>query len=162
MNVCSPLIFIGVRGFDFIILFYFLFFSSGKSDLPSFRHLSGMVCRLSHSVFPLLHPPSLADCVAVPLSRVCCLLAGVHAQYGFNTAFETGGESPLGFRDDRPEGASFHPFMTSYTSLLNTSLVSGKASPLNVGIELGVRFELSPNRYTYRHRRKYPCRCLLY
>ena len=100
--------------------------------------------------------------VAVPLSRVCCLLAGVHAQYGFNTAFETGGESPLGFRDDRPEGAYSHPFMTSYTSLLNTSLVSGKASPLNVGIELGVRFELSPNRYTYRHRRKYPCRCLLY
>ena len=50
----------------------------------------------------------------------------------------------------------------THTALLNTSLVSGKASPLNVGIELGVRFELSPNRYTYRHRRKYPCRCLLY
>lgn len=67
MNVCSPLIFLGVRGFYFIILFYFLFLSSGKSDLdtvlPSLHQcpLSGMVCRFARSVFPLLHPPSLAD-----------------------------------------------------------------------------------------------------
>ena len=36
----------------------------GQSQLPRFplfRPLSGMVCRFARSVFPLLHPPSLAD-----------------------------------------------------------------------------------------------------
>lgn len=92
--------------------------------------------------------------VGIPLTEHWQILIGVNAHYCLMPAYVLDGKDDLGFRNDKAGWADAHYFMTDYSSLLHTPVLSGKANPLSVGLEVGVR-------YIFNKREKsYPCHCV--
>ena len=62
--------------------------------------------------------------------------------------------TPIGWRNDTSDEANrqAHAFMNDYSSVLATEIVTGKALPIAVGAEIGVRFRIP-------HARIERCRC---
>ena len=95
--------------------------------------------------------------VGIPLAKRWQFLVGVNIHYALMSAFSTNGEAPLGYRNDCPNWSQAHYFMPDYVPLLNTAQVAGRACPLSLGLELGVRYV-----FRVHQRRAYPWRCLAY
>lgn len=81
------------------------------------------------------------------------LYGNVYGDYSFMDAFHIG-QSELGFQNDRTGMEEVHSFMSPYNGLIATSSVSAKASPIQVGVEVGVRF-------IFPHKKNYPCKCYI-
>ena len=64
--------------------------------------------------------------------------------------------SPIGFRNDRPEGSVFHPFMNEYSTILNTNYVGSKLYSYTIQLQFGIRLH-QPHRKI-----NYDCKCVKY
>lgn len=82
------------------------------------------------------------------------LFGNVYGDYGFMNALQ-GGESELGFRNDRAGMEETHSFMPDYNGIISTNAISAKSNPIQVGVEVGIRF-------VFPHKKSYPCLCVRY
>lgn len=93
--------------------------------------------------------------LGIPLTQQLDFIIGFNANYCLMPAFALDGRESLGFRNDVPEWSQAHYFMSDYSSLLNTNIISGKANPLSVGLEIGLKYTFR----SHKHKR-YECRCV--
>ncbi len=77
--------------------------------------------------------------------------ANIYGDYGFTNTLKHG-ESALGFRNDRAGMETTHSFMPAYHGIITTNNISAKSHPMQIGLELGIRF-------VFPHKKTYPCRC---
>ncbi len=78
----------------------------------------------------------------------------IYADYGL-TSVLTSGQTELGFQNDRAGMEEVHAFMPAYNGITTTNNISAKSHPIQVGLELGLRF-------VFPHKKSYPCRCFRY
>lgn len=88
------------------------------------------------------------------INRNVHLFGNIYGDYGLIKAME-GGETELGFQNDRPGMATLHSFMPAYNGIITTNNITAKSNPLQLGLELGLRF-------VFPHKKSYPCKCALY
>ena len=82
------------------------------------------------------------------------LFGNIYGDYGlFNTL--QNGEFELGFQNDRAGMEETHSFMPAYNGIITTNYISEKSHPIQIGLELGLRF-------VFPHKKTYPCKCMLY
>lgn len=125
-------------------------------DVPAYGFYETSDFRPSRSFRPTSMFAAFARAdVAIPVSKVCSIVVGVNAQYGFGSVFATDEAQPLGFRNDGEQGAYFHPFMTDYVCLPQTSIISGSAHPFSINLEIGLHVLIGHKRHD-----KYPCHCV--
>lgn len=98
--------------------------------------------------------------IGIPLTYHWDLLVGVNVHYALLNVFNMEDKLPLGFRNDKEGWQNVHYFMNDYSSLLKTPIVSGKALPLSVNLEIGVKYRFNTKHHLLHHR-KYPCRCVI-
>jgi len=96
--------------------------------------------------------------IGIPISRNLDFILGVNAHYAVLSAYNMNGSTPLGFRNDKAGWQDAHYFMSDYSTLLNTPIVSGKAFPWSVDFEIGIKYSFS-RQHASSHRKQYPCRC---
>lgn len=89
--------------------------------------------------------------VACEISRNIQLFANIYGDYGFVNALPSG-QADLGFRNDRAGMETTHSFMPAYHGIITTNNISAKSHPLQVGLEIGLRF-------VFPHKKSYPCIC---
>ena len=84
------------------------------------------------------------------------LFGAVTASMQFMDAIKVSPASPIGWQNDTPaeEMRQAHYFMSDYSSILYTSLLSGRIWPIAVGAEIGVRFRIPHAKRYHSH-----CRC---
>lgn len=75
----------------------------------------------------------------------------VYGAYSLSNAL-TLGEQELGFRNDGKGQEDAHSFMADYNSIYDTHYIA-KVRPIQVGVEVGLRFFLFPKQH-------YPCHCV--
>jgi len=123
-------------------------------DVPDFGFYETSDFRPSQSLKPLSTVALFARFdLGIPLTRNLDLVLGLNAHYMVLSAYNLGGTTPLGFRNDKEGWRDAHYFMEDYSSLLNTTVVSGKAFPWSVDFEIGIKYSFS------RHK-QYPCHCV--
>lgn len=93
--------------------------------------------------------------VAVPLIEHLDLLVQAYFNYALTNIAEKGQDEPIGFRNDRAGQEQNHYFMSNYTDLHNTAVITDPFKPWAVGLEIGIRYTIA-----HRSKSKYPCRCL--
>ena len=92
--------------------------------------------------------------VMMPIGRQTYFFTHLYAACGMmNAVGKNGGKTDIGFRDESAESEQFYSFMPAYTSIINSSMTTGKFLPLSVGLEVGIRIRFSSSSA------KYPCRC---
>lgn len=84
------------------------------------------------------------------------LFGAIYGTMHFMPAIDLSPDAAIGWKNDIQGDAmrQAHYFMSDYTSILNTNLVSGHAWPLAVGAEIGIRIRI-PHPKQYRR----SCRC---
>jgi len=82
------------------------------------------------------------------------LFGNIYGDYGLMNALKRG-QSELGFQNDRAGMEGTHYFMASYDGITATNILSEKSHPIQVGLELGIRF-------VFPHKKSYPCKCMGY
>lgn len=82
------------------------------------------------------------------------LFGNIYGDYGFMNSLRSG-SSDLGFRNDREGMEQIHSFMPDYNGIITTNNISSKSHPIQVGLELGLRF-------VFPHKKSYPCMCVRY
>lgn len=82
------------------------------------------------------------------------LFGNIYGDYGLMTPFEKG-QSDLGFQNDRASMQAAHAFMPAYNGIVATNNISDKSHPVQVGLEIGIRF-------LFPHKETYSCRCMLF
>lgn len=92
--------------------------------------------------------------LAYEISKKVQFFANIYGDYGLTNTIAAG-EAELGFQNDRLGMASAHSFMPEYNGIIATNNISVKSHPIQVGLELGLRF-------IFPHKKKYPCRCMLF
>lgn len=93
--------------------------------------------------------------VAIPLVEHLDLLVQAYFNYALTEVANTEQNGVLGFRDDRPGQEQTHYFMDPYIGLGNTAVITDAFKPWSVGLEVGIRYTITPER-----KAKYPCRCM--
>lgn len=91
--------------------------------------------------------------LAYDINRKMQFFANIYGDYGFKNTVTTG-NTELGFKNDRAGMASAHSFMPDYNGIIATNNISSKSHPLQIGLEVGLRF-------IFPHKRVYSCRCML-
>ena len=91
--------------------------------------------------------------LAYDINRKMQFFANIYGDYGFKNIV-TAGNTELGFKNDRAGMASAHSFMPDYNGIIATNNISSKSHPLQIGLEVGLRF-------IFPHKRVYSCRCML-
>lgn len=92
--------------------------------------------------------------LAYGINKKLQFFANIYGDYGFMNVFKSG-EAALGFQNDRAGMASTHSFMPDYKGITATNYLSPSSQPIQVGVELGLRFIIP-------HKTTYPCRCRLF
>lgn len=92
--------------------------------------------------------------LAYEINEKIHFFANIYGDYGFMNVFKSG-EADLGFQNDRAGMASAHAFMPEYHGITATNNLSAKSHPIQVGVEVGLRF-------IFPHKVNYPCRCRLF
>ena len=92
--------------------------------------------------------------VTLPLAEHLDLLVQLYANYALTSLADEGQNEVLGFRNDRPGQEQNHYFMSNYTDLHNTPVITDRFKPWDIGLEIGIRYTISS------HKHQYPCRCL--
>ena len=105
---------------------------AAKNQLAVFLKLG-----LSYAILPNIH-----------------LFGNIYGDYGLMNALSTG-ESELGFQNDRAGMEGIHSFMPAYNGIITTNNISAKSHPIQVGLEVGLRF-------VFPHKKTYPCKCMGY
>jgi hypothetical protein len=82
------------------------------------------------------------------------LFGNIYGVYGLMNALKSG-QTELGFQNDRQGMQTTHAFMAAYDGITATNNISAQSHPIQVGLELGVRF-------VFPHKKSYPCRCKIY
>lgn len=85
------------------------------------------------------------------ISRNTDLFANIYGDYSFTNSLQKG-QAELGFQNDRETMAAAHAFMPAYNGIISTNNLSDKAHPMQIGLEVGVRF-------IFPHKKTYPCMC---
>jgi len=98
--------------------------------------------------------------IGIPINYNLDFIMGINAHYTVLSAYDLSGTTPLGFRNDKEGWQDAHYFMSNYSSLLTTPVVSGKAFPWSVDFEIGIKYAFGRQRST-SHRKQYPCRCVI-
>lgn len=82
----------------------------------------------------------------------------IHAAGAFCVlkADAVGGNAPLGFKGDRPGMDKAHYFMEDYQSLTATAALVGNYKPLQVGLEVGLRYTIP----FHKGKKGGPCNCV--
>lgn len=75
----------------------------------------------------------------------------VYGAYSLSNALKLG-DNELGFRNDGKGQESAHDFMADYTSAYDTRYIA-KERPIQLGLEVGLRFFLFPKQH-------FPCHCV--
>lgn len=91
--------------------------------------------------------------IGIPINYNLDFIMGINAHYTVLSAYDLTGTTPLGFRNDKEGWQDAHYFMSNYSSLLTTPVVSGKAFPWSVDFEIGFR-------YRFSYQKTYPCHCI--
>lgn len=113
----------------------------------------------SYSISPLTSYAAFAKIgleTALDKKKKVYLYGHIYANYYFtNTLKFQDPQKDLGFINDSQDQAlqAAHYFMQDYTSILDTKMTNGKAMPISIGIEIGVRFRIP-------HPKHYPCHCI--
>ena len=89
--------------------------------------------------------------LAYSVGRNTQLFGNIYGDYSFVNAVQNGGLE-LGFQNDRSGMEAMHSFMPDYYGITATNDISTKSHPIQIGLELGVRF-------VFPHQKSYPCRC---
>lgn len=92
--------------------------------------------------------------VACEIGKNTYFLCNIYGNYGLMNALQ-GGMSELGFQNDRAGMETIHSFMPAYNGIVSTNNISAQSHPIQIGLELGLRF-------VFPHKQTYPCRCYLY
>ena len=92
--------------------------------------------------------------VSYEISRNIHLFGNIYGDYGVLNILQRG-QNELGFQNDRSGMAKTHAFMPAYHGLLKTNSISSQSHPIQVGLEIGIRF-------VFPHKQSYPCKCMLY
>ena len=82
------------------------------------------------------------------------LFGHIYGNYGLLNALKSD-QTELGFRNDRSGMQDVHAFMPDYNGIIATNCISAKSHPIQLGLEIGVRF-------IFLHKKSYPCKCRLY
>ena len=94
---------------------------------------------------------------AVSDNHIVWLYGAIYGTFHFMPAVTmTEMNKSIGWRNDSPDDAmrNAHSFMTDYSSILQTNMISGKTLPMAFGAEIGVRFRI-PHMKVKSHK----CRC---
>lgn len=92
--------------------------------------------------------------IALPLTEQLDMMIQIYANYAVTSFAEGGQDETIGFRNDRAGQEQNHYFMNDYISLTNTAIIANPLKPRDIGLELGVRYNIS------RPKPKQPCHCL--
>lgn len=88
------------------------------------------------------------------INRNVQFFGNIYGDYSFTNVLQ-GGFSALGFRNDRAGMEDTHSFMTDYNGIIATDNISDKSHPIQIGVEVGIRF-------IFPHKQSYPCMCYSY